>query len=97
MTDMKIDQDNVTEIGSLKDYVGECVTVLGWIDGVRSHGKVGFLLVRDGTGILQGVVLKEDSSEDMWTLYESVTLECSVSLTGRCARNLERRAVLRWE
>ena len=82
MTDMKIDQDNVTEIGSLKDYVGQCVTVLGWIDGVRSHGKVGFLLVRDGTGILQGVVLKEDSSEDMWALHESVTLECSVSLTG---------------
>ena len=43
---------------------------------------VGFLLVRDGTGILQGVVLKEDSSEDMWALHESVTLECSVSLTG---------------
>ena len=42
MTDMKIDQDNVTEIASLKDYVGECVTVLGWIDGVRSHGKVVF-------------------------------------------------------
>tara|TARA_B100000029_G_scaffold485128_1_gene538134 strand:- start:47462 stop:48775 length:1314 start_codon:yes stop_codon:yes gene_type:complete len=82
MTDMKIDQDNVTEIGSLKDYVGECATVLGWIDGVRSHGKVGFLLVRDGTGILQGVVLKEDSSEDMWALHESMTLECSVSLTG---------------
>ena len=82
MTDMKIDQDNVTEIGSLKDYIGECATVLGWIDGVRSHGKVGFLLVRDGTGILQGVVLKEDSSEDMWALHESMTLECSVSLTG---------------
>ncbi len=79
---MKINQNNVTEISSLKDHVGECVTVLGWIDGVRSHGKVGFLVLRDGTGLVQGVVLKEDNSREIWNLHESLTSECSVSLTG---------------
>lgn len=82
MTVMRMNQENVAEISSLKDYVGQVITVLGWIDGVRSHGKVGFLVVRDGTGLVQGVVLKEQESEGLWELYESATLECSVALTG---------------
>jgi len=43
---------NVTEIASLKDSIGKVVTVLGWIDAIRSHGKVGFMVVRDGTGLV---------------------------------------------
>ena len=73
---------NVTEIASLKDSIGKVVTVLGWIDAIRSHGKVGFMVVRDGTGLVQGVVLKEEGSEDLWESHQSMTLECSVSLTG---------------
>ena len=73
---------NVTEIASLKDSIGKVVTVLGWIDAIRSHGKVGFMVVRDGTGLVQGVVLKEEGSEDLWESHQSMTLECSVALTG---------------
>ena len=73
---------NMTEIGCLKDCIGEIVTVLGWIDAIRSHGKVGFLVVRDGTGLAQGVIVKEEVSQDLWDSLESMTLECSVSLTG---------------
>jgi len=73
---------NMTEISCLKDCIGEIVTVLGWIDAIRSHGKVGFLVVRDGTGLAQGVIVKEEVSQDLWDSLESMTLECSVSLTG---------------
>lgn len=73
---------NMTEIGCLKDCIGEIVTVLGWIDAIRSHGKVGFLVVRDGTGLAQGVIVKEEVSQGLWDSLESMTLECSVSLTG---------------
>jgi asparaginyl-tRNA synthetase len=73
---------NMTEIGCLKDCIGEIVTVLGWVDAIRSHGKVGFLVVRDGTGLAQGVIVKEEVSRGLWDSLESMTLECSVSLTG---------------
>lgn len=73
---------NMTEIGCLKDCIGEIVTVLGWVDAIRSHGKVGFLVVRDGTGLAQGVIVKEEVSQGLWDSLESMTLECSVSLTG---------------
>ena len=73
---------NMTEIGCLKDCIGEIVTVLGWIDAIRSHGKVGFLVVRDGTGLAQGVIVKEEVSQGLCDSLESMTLECSVSLTG---------------
>ncbi|MEO2159155.1 MAG: OB-fold nucleic acid binding domain-containing protein, partial [bacterium] len=71
----------MAEIGSLKDCIGEIVTVLGWIDAIRSHGKIGFLVVRDGTGLAQGVILKEEVSQDLWDSHQSMALECSVALT----------------
>ena len=75
-------QEKITEVRSLGDHEGASVTVLGWIESTRSHGKVGFVVVRDGTGLVQGVLLKAEVPEEVWTLLESLTQECSVSVTG---------------
>ena len=59
-------QEEVTEVGSLGECVGKSVTVLGWVESTRSHGKVGFVILRDGTGLVQGVLLKKELPEDTW-------------------------------
>src|SRR5690606_2666448 len=44
-----------TEIRHLAEHVGEDVTLQGWIETTRSHGRVGFAVLRDGSGIVQAV------------------------------------------
>ncbi len=75
-------QKEITEVGTLGDHVGTSVTILGWVESTRSHGKVGFVVVRDGTGLVQGVLLKKELPADVWALLESLTQECSVALRG---------------
>ena len=74
--------EEITEVRSLDKQVGNTVTVAGWTESIRSHGKVGFLVLRDGTGLVQGVLLKNELSEEEWELIDSITQESSVSLTG---------------
>ena len=75
-------QEEITEVRSLGDHAGTSVTVLGWVESTRSHGKVGFVILRDGTGLMQGVLLRNELQEDTWALLETLTQECSVALTG---------------
>ncbi|MBV25456.1 MAG: asparagine--tRNA ligase, partial [Gemmatimonadetes bacterium] len=75
-------QENIREVGYLGDHVGSSVTILGWVESTRSHGKVGFVVVRDGTGLVQGVLLKKELPADAWALLESLTYESSVALSG---------------
>lgn len=72
----------IAEVKDLAEHVGETVTVLGWVDATRTHGKVGFVVVRDGTGVVQGVFLKKDLPEEVWGAHEEVGQEASVALTG---------------
>ena len=74
--------EQITEVRSLNKQIGNTVTVAGWTESIRSHGKVGFLVLRDGTGLVQGVLLKNELSDEEWELIDSITQESSVSLTG---------------
>ena len=69
-------------IETLKDYVGAQVTVRGWVTHVRSSGKVAFIVVRDGTGIAQAVVVKSVVSADVWDTFARLTHETSIAVTG---------------
>ena len=75
-------QEEITEVRSLGDHVGMSVTILGWVESTRIHGKVGFVIVRDGTGLVQGVLLKAELPAEVWALLESLTQECTVALSG---------------
>ena len=72
----------MVEIKELGEHVGEEVTVRGWVEATRGHGKVAFTVVRDGTGILQGVLLKASVDDSTWELQQSLTQESLVALTG---------------
>ncbi|HAY77249.1 MAG TPA: asparagine--tRNA ligase [Gemmatimonadetes bacterium] len=72
----------MVEIRQLGEHVGEQVTVRGWVEATRGHGKVSFTVLRDGTGVLQGVLLKETVDNATWDLQQSLTRESVVALTG---------------
>ncbi len=72
----------MVEIRELGEHVGEQVTITGWVEATRGHGKVAFTVVRDGTGVLQGVLVKSKVDEAVWDLQQSLTQESLVSLTG---------------
>jgi len=60
----------------------EAVTVSGWIASVRVHARVAFVVLRDGTGVVQGVVVKSAVSGDTWELVTSLTQESCVAVGG---------------
>ncbi|HYG82533.1 MAG TPA: OB-fold nucleic acid binding domain-containing protein, partial [Pyrinomonadaceae bacterium] len=55
-----------TYINQLSEHVGEEVTLKGWLYNLRSSGKLLFPQLRDGTGIVQGVVFKKAVPEETW-------------------------------
>jgi asparaginyl-tRNA synthetase len=61
---------------------GEEVTLKGWLYNKRSSGKLHFLLIRDGTGVLQCVVFKKDVSPEVFELADHVAQESAVIVTG---------------
>jgi asparaginyl-tRNA synthetase len=69
-------------ISGLHAHVGGTVTVKGWVVTTRSSGKIAFVVVRDGSGQLQGVVSKKEVSEATWATFAALTQETSVSVTG---------------
>jgi asparaginyl-tRNA synthetase len=69
-------------IAELHDHVGATATVRGWVTHVRSSGKVAFAVIRDGTGILQAVLVKAQVTPEVWSRFGELTTEASVSVTG---------------
>ena len=72
----------MVEISELDRHAGERVTIRGWVEATRGHGKVAFVVVRDGTGTVQGVVVKSRVDEATWALHGSLTQESLIALTG---------------
>ena len=69
-------------ISELGDYVGQQVMVRGWVVTTRSSGKIAFLVLRDGTGVVQGVLARKEVAEAVWERFASLTQETAVELTG---------------
>ena len=71
-----------TTIRNIKDHVGDEVRLKGWLANKRSSGKILFLQIRDGSGFIQGVVVKQEVSEDTFDSCKSLTQESSIIVTG---------------
>ena len=70
-------------IAELKAHVGSSVTVRGWVTHLRSSGKIAFIVMRDGTGILQSVVVKNQVSPEVWERFGTLTQETCIAVTGQ--------------
>lgn len=69
-------------IEDLHKHVDQKVTVKGWVYNKRSSGKIQFVLVRDGTGLMQSVVLSNQVSPQVFDLAAQLTQESSIEVTG---------------
>lgn len=69
-------------ISDLKHHIGKQVTVAGWLTGMRSSGKIAFLQLRDGSGFVQGVVVKNEVDEATFDLAKQLNQETSLYITG---------------
>jgi len=70
----------IEDIGAHKD---QDVEIRGWVYSKRSSGKVRFLLVRDGTGILQTTVFSGDENHPLFKKFDALTQESSLIVRGR--------------
>jgi asparaginyl-tRNA synthetase len=71
-----------TTVAQLKDFVGQEVRLSGWLYNKRSGGKIRFLLIRDGTGLVQSVMLKNELPEEIFAMSDTLTQESSLRVTG---------------
>src|SRR5215217_2764490 len=72
----------VANIRGLHAHVGENVTVRGWVVTTRSSGKIAFVVMRDGSGFVQGVLSKKEVPDATWATFSALTHEASVAVTG---------------
>ena len=71
-----------TYIRDVSKHAGEEITIKGWLYNLRSSGKLIFPQIRDGSGIIQGVVFKKNISAQVWNDFEKLTQESSIIVTG---------------
>ena len=64
-------------------HVGQRVRIPGWLYNLRRSGKVAFPLLRDGTGIIQGVAVKSQLPEELFEVIKDLTQESSIIVTGK--------------
>ena len=78
-----IASDQQTYINQLSQYDGKEVTLKGWVYNLRSSGKILFPQLRDGTGIVQCVVLKNSIAPETWEALKALGQESSVVIRGK--------------
>src|SRR5262252_6004357 len=73
----------VTTIAEIGKHEGQSVTIRGWLYNLRESGKLLFPQFRDGSGIIQGVVVKSQVSPDLFESVKTLTQESSVVVEGK--------------
>ena len=77
----------VARINRISEFEGQTVQLNGWVYNSRRSGKIGFLMFRDGFGIIQCIVAKNDVGEDTYKVFKSLTQESSISVQGKVVKN----------
>ncbi|MFC4548286.1 asparagine--tRNA ligase [Paenactinomyces guangxiensis] len=72
----------LTTIKEISAHVGKEVKVGGWLYNKRSSGKIQFLQLRDGTGFIQGILVKKQVSPEVWEQANHLTQESSLYVWG---------------
>ena len=71
-----------TTINRLGDHVGQTVTLEGWVYNCRASGKIAFIILRDGTGLCQCVLEKNEQTEPFFAEARKLPQESSVRISG---------------
>lgn len=74
-----------TMIGTIKEKVGQTILVRGWVRTIRNQKSVKFIILRDISGVIQTLSLKENIETN--TIVESLSLESVVEIEGEIVAN----------
>ncbi len=83
MSEDPVNSNPVTTIDNLSNFNDRTVTIRGWVYNKRSSGKIHFILVRDGSGVSQCVVVKSQVSPEVFGTFDTMTQESSLTVTGK--------------
>ncbi|MDX1772258.1 MAG: asparagine--tRNA ligase, partial [Planococcaceae bacterium] len=74
-------------IQDMSKHLGETIKLGAWLANKRSSGKIAFLQLRDGSGFVQGVVVKEEAGEELFAKAKSLTQETSMYVIGEVTKD----------
>lgn len=69
-------------IEEIAKYLGQEVTLQGWVYNKTVKGKLIFLMLRDGTGLIQAVMFRDTIGDELFESSLTLTQESSVRVTG---------------
>src|SRR6266508_475176 len=69
-------------IAQIAHHDGQAVTLAGWVASKTEKGKLVFIRLRDGSGVIQCVVFKKNVSEETFAAAQQLTLESSCRISG---------------
>ena len=69
-------------VENIAEHIGQEVAIKGWVFNRTDKGRLQFILVRDGTGVIQAVVFKKNVSPEAFKSARSLTQESSLVITG---------------
>lgn len=69
-------------IADARHHEGERVEIQGWLYNLRKSGKIVFPIIRDGSGLMQCVAVKNNLPEDVFNELKGLTQESSLTVTG---------------
>ena len=75
-------QTATIRISEAHRHEGETVRIQGWLYNLRKSGKIVFPIVRDGSGMMQCVAVKNNLPEALFEALKGLTQESSVAITG---------------
>src|SRR4051812_37620328 len=82
---------SITSIANLREHVGHDVTLQGWLYNKRGAKKLQFLELRDGSGIVQAVVVLGEVSDEVFNRADKLTQETSLVVTGTVREHAKRK------
>lgn len=74
-------------VNKIENYIDQSVKIDGWVYNSRRSGKIGFLTLRDGFGLVQCIVVKNEIGEDLFENFKRLTQETSISVIGKVVVN----------
>ncbi len=72
----------VTRVEDIGHHVGVPVEIRGWVHQRRGSGKVAFLVVRDGSGLVQAVAVRGEIPDAAFEALDNLPQESAVIVTG---------------
>ncbi|OUW62306.1 MAG: asparagine--tRNA ligase [bacterium TMED198] len=77
----------IIKIKEINKFENKLVRINGWVYNSRRSGKIGFLTVRDGFGLIQCVVVKDDIGDESFESFKRLTQESSITVIGKVVKN----------